>query len=221
MIVGRIPWSIVQIFGVARFLILAKPSGGIWLIVVGRCFIGWWVGHCLFNYVMFFLHIYCHISSMWLLRADVKLWFMISKLLYMSISIGWCFRWTLLMPSTPFCVRSFSKNFGQQKANYHKFSLLFVLFTLWSFFYFLIIISFQEICPLSFPLLMCIKAIRPPCLFFLLPTFVFYVFFGVLSLCLFPSLVANTHIFSLVSFISFFFFFCFSINVRGVSCSAL
>ncbi len=184
------------------FFILAKPWGGIWLIIVGRCFIGWWVRHCVFNSVMHFFHIYCHISSMWLLRAYVKLWFMI---FYMCISIGCCFRWTLLMPSTPFCVRSFSKNFGRQKANYCKISLIFMLFMLWSLFCFLIIISLQEICPLSFHLLMCTKAIISPCIFLFLPNFVFYVVFLGFFLFVFSPHWLMTPI-SLTSFLSSPFF---------------
>ncbi len=155
---------------------------------------------------MHFFCIYCHIGSMWLLMVDVKLWFMIFRLFYMSISIECYFKWTLLTPSTPFCVRPFSKNFGWQEVNYCKFSLLFVFFYVMES-----LLFFSHHFPsrdLSIILLFIDKnqgdsLIRP--IFAFAHFCVLHCFFGVFLSCFFPSLADDTHILSLVSFISFSF----------------
>ncbi len=68
------------------------------------------------------------------------------------ILIQWCFRQTLQTFSTPFCVRPFSKNFGQWEASYLNFALVFVLFMAFRFLCTSIIIIPQRFC-LSFFLL--------------------------------------------------------------------
>ncbi len=77
------------------------------------------------------------------------------------------------MPSIPFRMRSFFKNFGWQEVNYCSFSLLFKLFIFWSFLWFLVIIPFWEICSSSFCLLVCVKVICLSSLYSLLSIFVF------------------------------------------------
>lgn len=137
-------------------------------------FIDYWRGHCVFTSMTHFFHICCHINLVWLLRVGVRLWLIISKLFWMSIPIGWCFRWTLWTSLTPFHIRPFSKSFGQQEASYHNFPPFVHVFNyaLKSPFFF-IIIPLQDICFSSFCLLACTKAICLWSPFLFLPTFMF------------------------------------------------
>jgi len=136
----------------------------------------------------------------------------------MSIPTGQCFKWTSQTPSTPFHIKPFSKNFGWQKANYCKFSPLFMFFMPWSFLYFLIIIPHLEIYLSSFFLLTCTKVIGSLGPFLLLFTFMFYVdplrFFSFVSS---PLWLMTPHIRP-----TFYHLFCFltfhlSVNICGAS----
>lgn len=79
---------IVWILSGVRLLPLAKPLSNVRSIIMGEAFYQLLKGHCVFSSVMRFFHICHHINLMWLLRVGVTLWFMIIKLLWMSITIG-------------------------------------------------------------------------------------------------------------------------------------
>lgn len=173
--------------------------------------------YCVFSFMTHYLHTYRHINSVWLLVAGMRLWFMVFRLPQTSTLIGWGFKWTLRMLSTPFRVRPFSKSFRQHETNYHNFFLLFVFFMPQSLLYFLVIISFQEIYSSSFRLLACTKLILLLDLSLLLPTFMFCVPFLRFFLLVFSLLwLDDIHILNPVLCFFYFLSFHFPINIHAL-----
>jgi len=159
---GHFLRSITHILGVIMLLALAKPFGGITSIVMGEIF------YCLVSITLRFHFICRFISLAWQLRACVKWWCMIFELLWMSISIGWCYKWMWQIHLTSSCVRPFSKSFMWQEANYFCFSILSTIFMPINYLCSLVIIPLEENCLLSLHLWTCVKVTRLLGLSFLL-----------------------------------------------------
>lgn len=211
---GRFPRSITHILGVIMLLALAKPFGGITPIVMGEIF------YYLIIIALCF-HFICHlINLVWRLRASVKWWCMIFELLWMSIPIGWCYKWMWQIHLTPSCVKPFSKSFMWQEANYFCFSILSTIFMPINCLCSLVIIPLEENYLLSFHLWACIKVTRLLGFYLLLFIFVFRDCY--FSFVYFPF-VGRWHSHPWPYFLRSFFFwpFCFQTHLNGFGCPTL
>jgi hypothetical protein len=125
----------------------------------------------------------------------------IFELFWMSILIGWCFKWMWWMHLSPSRIRPSSRNLMRQDTICFWFSFLSTLSMLNSCLYSLVIIPYGESCMLFFCPWAYVKVIR------LLGLFLFMFIFMPCKLLLlfffmsFPSLVDYIHIFNHVSLV--------------------
>jgi hypothetical protein len=91
--VGHIFGSLVWIFGVNLVLVLAKPSNGIHLIIVGEAFYRLMNKDLhAYSFMMRLFFTYHYINSGWQLKEVLRSWSMVFEPFWVPILIRWCFK---------------------------------------------------------------------------------------------------------------------------------